>query len=323
MTKKIDKSNPCGYCKKKYSQILYKTCDIYGNHYNLNQCVMCKAIFLSPRPNRKQLLMAYDDSYYGGGSEKFNKLIEIVLDYFRNQRATLLARYLGKNGKVLDIGCGNGKFLNMLDKKGNFKLYGTEMQGKAAERTSKSGKIKLKIGKLDANDFPHNSFDAITLFQVFEHLTEPKNTLDIVSKIIKPKGILIISFPNIDSFQSRIFKGKWIHLDPPRHLFFFKPNDFFAEMKKYGFNLISQIHYSIEYNPYGMQQSILNCIIKKRDVLYEYLKGNKDYIKDYSKLNLFLQSMFFKITFPIFVISDLFESYFRKGAVVQFVFRKI
>jgi SAM-dependent methyltransferase len=211
----------------------------------------------------------------------------------------------------------------MLDKKGNFKLYGTEMQGKAAERTPKSGKIKLKIGKLDANDFPHNSFDAITLFQVFEHLTEPKNTLDIVSKIIKPKGILIISFPNIDSFQSRIFKGKWIHLDPPRHLFFFKPNDFFAEMKKYGFNLINQGHYSMEYNPYGMQQSILNCIIKKRDVLYEYLKGNKDYIKDYSKLNLFLQSMFFKITFPIFVISDLFESYFRKGAVVQFVFRKI
>ena len=132
-----------------------------------------------------------------------------------------------------------------------------------------------------------------------------------------------MSFPNIDSFQSRIFKGKWLHLDPPRHLFFFKPKDFFAEMKKYGFNLINQNHYSVEYNPYGMQQSILNCITKKREVLYEYLKGNKDYVKNYSKLNLFLQSMFFKITFPIFVISDLFESFFRKGGVVQFVFRKI
>jgi len=197
------------------------------------------------------------------------------------------------------------------------------MPGKAAERASKSRKIILKIGKLGANDFPHNNFDAITLFQVFEHLTDPKNTLDIVSRMIKPKGILIISFPNIDSFQSRIFKGKWLHLDPPRHLFFFKPDDFFAEMKKYGFNLINQSHYSIEYNPYGMQQSILNCINKKRDVLYEYIKGNKDYVKDYSKLNLFLQSMFFKISFPIFVISDLFESYFRKGAVVQFVFMKI
>src|SRR3989338_4447720 len=322
MNKKIDKPTPCGYCKKKYSQILYKTYDLHGNHYNLNQCKWCKAIFLSPRPNAKQLLMAYDNSYYGEGSEKFNKLIEAFLDHFRNQRAKLLVRYLGKNGKVLDIGCGNGKFLDALSKKGNFNLYGTEMPGKAAERASKLGKIKLKIGNLDANDFPHNSFDAITLFQVFEHLTEPKTTLDIVSKIIKPKGILIMSFPNIDSFQSRIFKGKWLHLDPPRHLFFFKPNDFFAEMKKYGFNLISQKHYSIEYNPYGMQQSILNCITKKRDVLYEYLKGNKDNAKGYSKLSLFLQSMLFKISFPIFVISDLFESYFRKGAVVQFVFRK-
>ena len=79
MTKKIDKLNPCGYCKEKNSKILYPTYDLFGNRYCINQCMNCNAIFLSPRPTKEQLAIAYDDSYYGEGSDKFNKLIETFL----------------------------------------------------------------------------------------------------------------------------------------------------------------------------------------------------------------------------------------------------
>ena len=79
---------------------------------------------------------------------------------------------------------------------------------------------------LEKNDFAPQSFDAVTLIHVFEHLPDPRQTLEIISEILKKDGILMMSFPNIDSFQSRIFKGKWLHIDPPRHLFFFSPKDF-------------------------------------------------------------------------------------------------
>lgn len=160
------------------------------------------------------------------------------------------------------------------------------------------------------------------MFQVFEHLAEPVKYLDLISKIIKKGGLLVMSFPNIDSFQSRLFKGKWFHLDPPRHLFFLAPKVFKQIMHNYGLELVSEKHFSIEYNPFGMQQSILNTILKKRDVLYESLKGNKEYVKEYSKLGLLAQNLFIKLSAPLFIACACVDSIFRKGSTIEFVLRK-
>lgn len=320
--KKTDPKNPCGFCKERKSEILYPTYDIYGNSYTLNHCNNCKAVFLAPRPTTEQLSRAYDESYYGEWEEKFDNFTEKVLHYFRKKRASLVNKYLHGRGKILDIGCGNGKFLAFVSQKGNYEIYGIEMEGSSAKRAAKIPKIHLKTGTLKPNDFEAESLDAITLLHVFEHLTEPKETLQIISKILKKKGLLVMSFPNIDSFQSKIFKGRWLHLDPPRHLFFFKPLDFAKLMKGCGFQLIEENHFSLEYNPFGLSQSILNCLFKKRDLLYEYLKGNSEYPKEYAKCNLFLQNFFFRLSYPLFICFDFIDSLVKKGATVEFVFIK-
>ncbi len=318
-----DTKDPCGFCKQKNSKVLYPTNDIFGNHFHINQCNNCSAYFLSPPPSEELLSLAYDDPYYGEGEEKFNEsLIERILDYFRGKRADLINKYLKGTGKVLDIGCGNGRFLSFVRARGNYEIYGIEIEGRSAERAAKIPDINLKTGTLGKDDFEPESLDAITLFHVFEHLSEPVKTLDIISGIIKEGGLLIMSFPNIDSFQSRIYKGKWFHLDPPRHLFFLTPKVFKQTMNNYGFELVSEKHFSIEYNPFGMQQSILNTILKKREVLYESLKGNKEYVKEYSEFSILAQNLFVKLSAPFFIICDYIDSVFRKGSTVEFVFRK-
>lgn len=95
-----------------------------------------------------------------------------------------------------------------------------------AKRASEIPEINLKTGNITIDDYQEKMFEAVSLYQVFEHLTEPRETLENISRIIKKDGILVISFPNINSLQSKIFKWRWFHLDPPRHLFFFKPSDF-------------------------------------------------------------------------------------------------
>jgi SAM-dependent methyltransferase len=313
----------CVFCKKTDSKFLYSTSDIFGDTYNIHHCNFCKAHFLSPLPSSEQMERAYDESYYGEGEEKFKEgLIEKVLNYFRKQRACLVAGLIGNKGKVLDIGCGNGRFLQYVKEKGEIDIYGIEMEGGSANRAEKVAGIKLKKGILEKSDFSPETFDAVTLFHVFEHLTYPSGYLDIITTILKPGGVAVFSFPNINSFQAKLFRGKWLHLDPPRHLFFFSPEDFINIMNKYGFDLIKEKHFNPEYNPFGFQQSLLNCIYKKRELLYESLKGNKAYTKEYSKINLWLQNLFFKISAPLFVLSDVFESMARKGATVEFVFKK-
>lgn len=318
-----NQNHSCGYCKADDSRILYPASDVFGNDFTINHCNLCKAFFLSPRPSNELLAKAYDDSYYGKKDEKFEGLVEKFISYFRNNRAKRLSKYLPTGAKVLDIGCGNGKFLQSLLRIKSYELFGIEMEGNSAKRAARIKEIKLKIGALSKDDFNENSLDAVCLFHVFEHLTEPKETLQLLSGIIKKDGILMISIPNIDSFQSRIFKGKWLHLDPPRHLLFFTPTDLNNLLKEYGFELIHQKHFITEQNPYGMVQSILNCFTKKREVLYEALKGNTEYAKDYSSLNLQLQKLFFLATLPFFMGTDLIASMFKKGATVEFTFKKI
>lgn len=312
----------CGFCKMKDSEVLYSTYDIFGNTYDMNRCHNCKAVFLSPYPDASLLAQAYDESYYGVGDKKFNGgLIEKVLDLFRNRRANRIAKLMGRKGKILDIGCGNGRFLQMIECQGDIEGYGLEMASNSALRAKVIIGDRLQIGTLQADSYPEAYFDAITLFHVFEHLTDPKGYLENIQRILKPGGILYISFPNIDSLQSRIFKGDWLHLDPPRHLFFFGPNRFKEIMADYGFNTINEKHFNIEYNPFGFQQSLLNKITAKRELLYEALKSNKVYLKYTPSWKIQLHKLFAAVTAPIFIITDLFSSLIAQSGTVEFTLK--
>ncbi|MEM1323347.1 MAG: class I SAM-dependent methyltransferase [Bacteroidota bacterium] len=314
--------SPCLYCEKDDSILLYETVDIYDEQYAVRSCNHCRAIFISPRPSAKVLERVYDTAYYGNRADKFDSWIEKPLEYFRSRRARVVTKYLKAPAKVLDVGCGNGHFLSHVQRQGDFEIYGIEMAGRAAERAAQIPNIHLKKGTLAADDFSPNSLDAITLFHVFEHLSEPRQTLDIIDNLLKPNGILSISFPNIDSWQSQLFKGDWLHLDPPRHLFFIKPKDFKKEMERRGYVCLEENYFSIEYNPYGYSQSVLNKLTKKRDVLYEQLKGNAQYTQSYSSLSLLAQKLFFIGSTPFFILLDALEALLKKSGTVEFVFRK-
>jgi 2-polyprenyl-3-methyl-5-hydroxy-6-metoxy-1,4-benzoquinol methylase len=314
-----DNASPCGYCGETRSLKLYPTRSIARDQFHLNRCLNCRAVFLSPQPTEEQLAHAYDDSYYGRGEMKFTALIEKALDYFRLSRARRVNKYVVSPAKILDIGCGNGKFVGYLIKRG-FAAYGIELPGKAADRAAQIPQLNLKVGRLEDGDFSEDFFDGICMWHVFEHLAAPKETLQIVRKILRPGGCLIMSLPNIDSLQSRLFKGRWLHLDPPKHLFFLGPKDLMAQMKQLGFSLVKLRYFLLEQNPFGMQQSILNCLLSKREVLYEALKGNTTYTAEYSRSSIMLQKMFYVGSFPVFAVLAALESIVRMGGTVELVF---
>ena len=314
----------CVFCGIDDYIYKYNTSDIYGNQYTINKCNSCHACFLDFQGDKDRLNEIYDDSYYGEQEEKFSSSnVEKTLDFFRKHRAKRLSSFLRDNNNILDVGCGNGRFLMFLQEKGKYFIFGTELEGKAVKRASGIPGLKLKTGPLEKNDFNQDFFSAVTMFHVFEHLNNPMEVLKIISDIIKDDGIFMVSFPNISSIQSKLFKGKWLHLDPPRHLFYFAPGDFIKLMSSYGFKLIRYKTFSVEMNPFGMVQSILNCLFSKRDVLFERMKGNYKYGSNYSRLNIIFQKLFLAIGFPLFVVTDFLASLFKKGATVEYIFRKL
>jgi ubiquinone/menaquinone biosynthesis C-methylase UbiE len=124
-----------------------------------------------------------------------------------------------KPGKLLDVGCGSGIFLQRMYKLG-WAVTGIDFDGKAIENAKKMHGDDLTFlnTNLSGAQFPDNSFDAVTTSHVIEHVPDPVALLIEIRRVLKPGGTLVITTQNIRSFGHRKFQDCWVGLDSPRHL---------------------------------------------------------------------------------------------------------
>ncbi|HEB36042.1 hypothetical protein LCGC14_1197620 [marine sediment metagenome] len=123
-------------------------------------------------------------------------------------------------GKLLDIGCGNGQFLATMRDLG-WEIQGIEPDKQAARFARDRFGIQVIASTLEEAKIPNESFDAIILRHVIEHVSDAIRFLEKCHRILKPTGKLVILTPNIESMAHRIFKESWRDLDPPRHFYLF------------------------------------------------------------------------------------------------------
>jgi SAM-dependent methyltransferase len=312
----------CGCCAEHEGELRFVGRDTQQNQWSWATCAACGSVSLTPRPTADQLSKAYGISYYGSGEAKFDGVFARFIQHYRQMKAARLAKRIARNSAVLDIGCGDGSFLSALGKLAPLELHGTELEGSAAQRAQRHPEIKLHIGDAVTAGYRDEQFDLVTLFHVFEHLSEPILTLNLVHKILKPGGLAVLSFPNGASFQARLFKSKWLHLDPPRHLFI--PNPVYLEKRfiGMGFAVVGRRTFSIEQNPFGFIQSLLNTIIAERDVLFERLKGNRSYAPRHRAGSLLLQKAAAAFLLVPAIIVDAIESACGRGATIEYILRK-
>jgi len=141
-------------------------------------------------------------------------------EHWNSRRDELLQYKSG--GAALDLGCSSGGFLESL-KGPNWKLYGIEMSEAVATTARERTGAEVFVGDILDAPYAPSFFDAITCFNVFEHLYQPRQVLEKVSQWLKPGGIFYTFMPNIDSAGAHIFGSYWYALELPRHLYHFSP----------------------------------------------------------------------------------------------------
>ncbi len=213
----------------------------------LCRCNSCGLVFQNPIPDD---LSGFYEAYRGEEGKRFLNEVETIVKFFRRRRAVAINGLFARPGRVLDIGCGRGQMLQELRSMG-WECFGTEFPGQAAKG------LPFRVYDSDLVDLhlPGESFDAITLWHVFEHLKDPFSALAEIGRILKPGGLLVISVPNIDSLQAMIFGENWLHLDLPRHIYHFSPPSLSRALEKKGFIIEDWRHFSAEY---GMSGTILS-----------------------------------------------------------------
>ena len=129
-------------------------------------------------------------------------------------RATSLS-----SGRLLEIGCATGDFLHAAH--ASFQVTGVEADETACAMTQARG-FDCFHGTIFAANFPAESFDVVTLYHVIEHVPSPTRVLQEIHRVLRPKGIVVIETPNIETIWYRLLRERWRQFIPD-HKFFFTP----------------------------------------------------------------------------------------------------
>lgn len=205
------------------------------------KCLTCGLIYQNPRPTFVEMAAHYPPAYESYALEPSQKnsswLLGQAIRYGIGKRCRYVNRYK-RSGRLLDIGCATGVFLRGMQATGEWKLYGVEINEYAARIAQEHG-FTIHVGTLKEAAFPNEFFDAITLWDVLEHLHDPSESLREAHRILKPDGIVVIRVPSASSWDAALFGRYWAGLDAPRHLYVFTPQTLQALLVANCFRAIS------------------------------------------------------------------------------------
>jgi SAM-dependent methyltransferase len=140
--------------------------------------------------------------------------------------------------RLLDVGCSRGHFLEAARALG-FAAEGVEPAAGVAAEARAAG-LEVHTGRLEEQRFPDGRFDAVTLFEVIEHLPEPRPLLAECRRILRPGGILLLSTGNAASWTARAMGARWDYFRlerDPGHVSFYNPRSIALLARRCGFEL--------------------------------------------------------------------------------------
>jgi SAM-dependent methyltransferase len=217
-------------------------CNVPGV-YTLVECDRCGFLYLSPRPDAEEIKRHYPEEYpfYASFFDQ-SSYIKSIGVYELTKRAQQVLDAVSGGHDVLDIGCAVGDFLSMMSSKG-WNVRGVEPDPGAAAYARKRHGIDVFNGYLEEASFEPESFDAVTMWEVLEHTPQPLDTLRRAFDLLRPGGAIVMSVPNRDSLESKVFGTYWIGNDFPRHFSVFSPKHMRVALSSAGFvepRIISQ-----------------------------------------------------------------------------------
>lgn len=236
--------------------------------WTLYCCDECGSGYLDPRPTPETIGLAYSRyfTHFDGEQEvertgAFHRFRRALSNGYRNARfgtdlkpatrlgywaALLFPRrraeleagarslpYPERGQTLLDVGCGNGAFLEIANALG-WDAVGIEPDPKAVEASRKRG-VKVRQGDIRALDGQAERYDVITMNHVIEHVHAPAVLLEACFRLLKTGGLLWINTPNLGSAGHSLYGPYWRGLEPPRHLILFTWNSLELILTTVGF----------------------------------------------------------------------------------------
>ncbi len=214
---------------------------VSGESFMIFQCNECRGAFTQDVPGIDEIGRYYASENYISHSDTseglINKLYHTVRKRTLQQKKELVAQITGKSsGNLLDIGCGTGAFLHTMQQAG-WQITGLEPDETARLKAAELYRVNpLPSGELFS--LAPESFDAITMWHVLEHVHALHEYIVQIKSLLKPGGRLVVAVPNYTSPDALHYQQYWAALDVPRHLYHFSPTSMKALMALHGLQVV-------------------------------------------------------------------------------------
>lgn len=236
----------CNQCRSDDYTVLFEGRDRIHNvpgTFPVVQCRNCGLVYLNPRPDASTLPDYYPEEYTPYGSEAKTGLAKLQA-WLRRREAKRIAALLPRGARVLEIGCAAGDLLRPMRDCAGLSACGAEMSPYAAGIARDKYGLEVHTGTIFDTPFPNEAFDAVIMRHVVEHFPSPRSALERSIAYLRPGGLLLVSTPNFESLDRRIFGKNWYDYDTPRHLTVFSANTLVRMLEGVGFT-IQSISYSL------------------------------------------------------------------------------
>ncbi|MHC4605855.1 MAG: class I SAM-dependent methyltransferase [Planctomycetota bacterium] len=208
----------------------------YENGFRVVRCTSCGFVFVNPRPAEEDLRSFYQ-KYYPDDPETDRSWRAMMSGIFRDARRRILAA--APAGRVLDVGCGLGYFLDEFQGTG-WDAVGIDISADVARRARERSGADVRSGRLEDRKFPEDSFNAVTLFYLLEHTPDPVAVLRQVRRILRPRGLVLIRVPHMEPLirLRSVMGAPRAFFHPPMHLCDLNPRVLHRILRDVGFERI-------------------------------------------------------------------------------------
>lgn len=234
--------NSCPCCGK--SAISYalsaKDHTVSKQEFEIWHCADCTARFTQNAPDKQEIGKYYQSEDYISHTDTKKGFINSLYHRVRNLTLASKQKLINKStklqkGRLLDIGAGTAAFLHKMKQSG-WDVEGLEPDSLARENAKQLYGLDLKTSE-QLFELPAQSFDAITMWHVLEHVHDLHEYVDQLKLLLKPEGRIFIAVPNYTSFDAGYYKHFWAAYDVPRHLYHFSPTSITQLLLRHGLQL--------------------------------------------------------------------------------------
>jgi SAM-dependent methyltransferase len=236
-----------------------------SGRFDLHGCADCRTAFVHPVPSGPELAAFYPETYWvgptdreqgagvpGGLLERYRRFV--LRDHVRfTGKVVADQRAAGMAVRVLDVGCGDGSFLEALGVPGSL---GMDLS-KTALRAVRARGFGAVRGVLDDCPIRPGSCSLVTAFHFLEHVHPIEPVLASMRRLLAPGGEIVVQVPNADCLQAKILGRHWAGYDVPRHLVNYTARTLRQVVERCGFEVVAENQQCLRDNPTTLSNSLI------------------------------------------------------------------